>query len=252
MNHLRNKFLLSFILFLAGLNNSPAQDAAGILENMDKVLYAPKDKQAKVIMVLTDKAGNEKVREATLQQKGPDKRLYRYTKPESQAGIATLSLSDSVMWMYMPAFEKPKKISLLAKSQAFNGTDFSNEDMVTTPYSRRYTPSFQQTEEDAYVLKLVPKIKNSAYLYIIARVHKSDGYPLRMEYYNGQGKKFKEAVYRYEKVGKYWNAAEVVMTDLEKKHSTKIQLTEVKFDQGLSDDLFLVANLKPAGVKKEN
>jgi outer membrane lipoprotein-sorting protein len=55
---------------------------------------------------------------------------------------------------------------------------------------------------------------------------------------------FKEATYTYEKIGKYWNAAEVVMKDLEKNHSTKIRLTNIKFDQGLSDDIFTVENMK--------
>ncbi len=55
-----------------------------------------------------------------------------------------------------------------------------------------------------------------------------------MEYYNLKGKKFKEAAYKYEKIGKYWNASEVLMTDLEKNHSTRTLLSEIKFDQGLS------------------
>jgi outer membrane lipoprotein-sorting protein len=55
---------------------------------------------------------------------------------------------------------------------------------------------------------------------------------------------FKEADYTYEKIGKYWNAKEVVMKDLEKNHSTTIKLSDIKFDQGLSDDIFKVENLK--------
>jgi outer membrane lipoprotein-sorting protein len=65
-----------------------------------------------------------------------------------------------------------------------------------------------------------------------------------MKFYNVQGRMFKEATYKYEKIGKYWNAKEVVMKDLEKDHSTTIKLTDVKFDQGLSDDLFEVENMK--------
>jgi outer membrane lipoprotein-sorting protein len=72
-----------------------------------------------------------------------------------------------------------------------------------------------------------------------------------MDIYDLKGKKFKEAAYKYEKVGKYWNATEVVMKDLDKNHSTKILITEVKFDQGLSDDLFLVEKMKPADTKKQ-
>ena len=56
----------------------------------------------------------------------------------------------------------------------------------------------------------------------------------------------------YEKIGEYWNASEVVMKDLEKNHSTKILLSDVKFDQGLSDDIFIVEKLKPAEPKKQN
>jgi outer membrane lipoprotein-sorting protein len=40
-----------------------------------------------------------------------------------------------------------------------------------------------------------------------------------------------------------------VMKDIEKNHSTKILISEVKFDQGLSDDLFLLENLKPSEKK---
>ncbi len=67
-------------------------------------------------------------------------------------------------------------------------------------------------------------------------------------FYNLKGVKFKEANYRYEKIGNYWNAAEVVMKDLVKKQSTKILLTDVKFDQGLSDDIFTVEKLRPARI----
>ena len=70
-----------------------------------------------------------------------------------------------------------------------------------------------------------------------------------MDIYDLKEQKFKEAVYKYEKVGKYWNATEVLMKDLEKNHSTKIEITDVRFDQGLSDDLFLVEKLKPSEIK---
>jgi outer membrane lipoprotein-sorting protein len=252
MKSLKYASFLVMLSLIAGAMEAKSQDATAILKNMDKIIFSPKDKQGKVTMILTDKTGKEKVREAIMFQKGNDKKLYRYTKPESQAGIATLSLSNDVMWLYMPAFATPKKISMLAKGQAFNGTDFSYEDMVTTPYSDRYTASLLESENDAYVLKLIPKSTKSNYSQIIINVDKSNGYPVTMQFYNGQGKKFKEAAYRYEKIGKYWNAAEVTMKDLEKNHSTKILLSDVKFDQNLSDDLFEVKNLKPSDTKKDN
>jgi outer membrane lipoprotein-sorting protein len=222
-----------------------AQDAATLLKNMDQVLFSPKDKQGKVEMYLVNSQGKEKEREAFMMQKGTDKKLYRYTKPESQAGIATLSLPGDVMWLYMPAFGKPKKISLLAKSQAFTGTDFSYEDMATTPYSERYTPVLLETNENTYILELTPKADDSKYSKIIVTQNKENFYPEKMEFYDLVNKKFKEATYDYEKIGKYWNARQVIMADLSKQHMTKIILKEVKFDQGIPDEAFTLEKLIP-------
>lgn len=238
------KLLLFFTLIILGTQFTSAQDAQTILAKMDKVMFSSEDKSGKVTIILTDKDGSEKVREAEMFQKGPDKKLYRYTKPESQAGIATLSLPEGVMWMAMPAFANPKRISILSKSQSFTGTDFSYEDMATTPYSERFTPEIRDEGANDYVLDLLPISNKSNYSKIILRVDKKNGYPIWMKFYNVQGRMFKEADYTYEKIGKYWNASEVVMKDLEKNHSTTIKLTDIKFDQGLSDDLFKVENLK--------
>jgi len=245
MKLFKNLILLLIMVLFVGHTRAYSQDATAILEKMDKIFYSPADKQGKVSIILIDKTGKEKVREAELLQKGRDKKLYRYTKPESQAGVSTLSLPGGVMWLYMPAFEKPKKISMLAKSQAFTGTDFSYEDMSTTPYSERFTPDSLVTEQDMHILRLLPKSVNSAYSKVIVRLNKTYGYPVTMEFYNARGKKVKESTYRYEKIGEYWNAAEMVMKDLEKNHSTKILLSDIKYDQGLSDDIFKVENLKP-------
>lgn len=238
-------------LIIICMPDAASQDPALILAAMDNIIIAPKDKEGTVKIILIDKTGKEKVREAQMLQKGPHKKLYRYTKPESQAGIATLTLPDNVMWLYLPAFGKPKKISMLTKDSSFNNTDFSYEDMATTPYADRFTPGLLESSENTHLLNLIPKSGKSNYSKIVVRINKEYGYAETMDIYDLKGKKFKEAVYSYEKVGKYWNATEVVMKDLEKNHSTKIIITDVKFDQGLSDDIFLVENMAPSGDKKQ-
>ena len=239
--------ILSMLIALTVMdrNNLYAQDANVILEKMDYIVNAPKDKVGTVKIILIDKTGKEKIREAEMLQKGPHKKLYRYTKPDSQAGIATLTLPDNVMWLYLPALGKPKKISMLTKDSSFNNTDFSYEDMATTPYADRFTPELIDSSGDLYTLSLIPKSGKSNYSRIIARINKEQGYVESMDIYDLKGEKFKEAVYKYEKIGKYWNASEVVMKDLEKKHSTKILISDVKFDSGIPDDIFLVENMKP-------
>jgi outer membrane lipoprotein-sorting protein len=238
------KNILISLLAIFMFSGIQAQDAHGLLAKLDNIMFSPKDKQGKISIILVDKDGDEKVREAEMFQKGRDKKLFRYTKPEKQAGIATLSLPGGVMWLYMPAFGNPKKITLLAKSQAFTGTDFSYEDMATQPYAERFYPILAETREDAYVLELTPRSEKSNYSKVIVTMDKTNYYPIKMEYFDNRGKKFKEATYEYEKIGKYWNAKEVVMTNLKKNHSTKIRLSDIVFDQGLTDDFFTKENLK--------
>ncbi len=252
MKKIRVFSYLIIVMIFATIMDAASQDASAILEKMDNIIIAPKDKEGKVSIILIDKYGKEKVREAQLLQKGSHKKLYRYTKPESQAGIATLTLPDNVMWLYLPAFGKPKKISMLTKDSSFNNTDFSYEDMATTPYAERFSPELLQSSDAFYILNLIPKSGKSNYSKIVTRINKEHGYAETMEFYDLKGKKFKEAVYRYEKVGKYWNAEEVLMRDIEKDHSTKILISDVKFDQGLSDDIFMVEKLKPEETKKQN
>ena len=233
-------FSAALLLFTCQISVTMSQDGTDLLKKMDNIIFAPKDKQANVKIVITNTSKEDKVREAVLYQKGPDKKVYRYTKPESQAGVATLSLPDDVMWMYMPAYENPKKISLLAKSQAFTGTDFAYEDIPIQPYSLRYSSQFLKLEATTYALELIPLSDKSNYSKLIVFIDKTNYYPVKMEYYDKSGTKQKEAVYKYSKVGKYWNADEVTMTDLKKKSSTTISMSDVKFDQGLPDDLFTV------------
>ncbi len=244
MKAFNRRFLLAVSVLTACAFQTYAQDPVSILWKVDKVIFAPKDKQGKVKMILKDKSGNEKIREAIMMQKGIDKKLYRYTKPESQVGVATLTLPGDETWLYMPAFGKPKKIDLLAKSQAFTGTDFSYEDMEPRTYSDRFIPKLMEVKETEYVLELIPKSAQSEYSRVIAHISKANSYPVLLEYFDKQKKKIKEATYVYEKIGPYWNAKEVTMTDLRKNHSTRTLMSEVKFDQGLGDDIFTVEKLK--------
>ena len=239
--------LIFFSLCIIGLFSGQlwGQSAASLLREMDGLMSAPQDKQAKVKMILRDKSGKEKIREAVLKQKGPYKKIYRYTYPEKQVGIATLTLPGDIIWLYMPAFKKAVKVTLLSKSQAFTGTDFSYEDMSGSSYFDRYTPKILNENDQTYHIELMPKSMKSKYSKIILTLDKTHYYPHKMEYFDDNKEYLKHAEYHYKQKDGYWYAEKVVMTNTSKQHSTTIFLSDIKFDQGLSDDLFTVDNLSP-------
>ena len=229
---------------LAGVTpGAHAQDAATILKNMDGVLYAAKDMTGTNKIILIDKSGKQETREANVKQKGTDTRIMRFTSPASQAGIAVLALPDDVMYMYLPAFGKERRISSSVKNQNFAGTDFSYDDMEPKPYTDKYTPELIRTEEDVYVLELIPKGR-SDYSRLVVQIDKTNYYPVHMDYYDRGNSKVKESNYTFKKVGSYWNPAEIEMKDLKKSHITRMQTSNVEFDTGLGDDEFTVRRLK--------
>ncbi|PKP39383.1 MAG: hypothetical protein CVT98_01980, partial [Bacteroidetes bacterium HGW-Bacteroidetes-15] len=220
-----------------------AQDAGTILKKMDDVMYSPKDMTGKNRIVLIDKNGKQEIREATIQQKGTDKRIFRFTAPASQSGISVLSLPNDVMYLYLPAFGKERRIATSAKNQNFAGTDFSYDDMESVLFSVKYTPKLIKDDGDVFVLELTPKGRTD-YSKVIVHVNKTNYYPELMEYYDKGNTKVKEAKYTFKKIGNYWNAEEIEMTDLKKNHKTKMQMSDVKYDTGLTDDDFTVRKLK--------
>ena len=241
--------LISFFVF-AGINGK-SQNASEILSKMDNTILAVKDKVANVQMEMTNlNNGKGNMKRATLMQKGADKKIFRYTYPNSDKGIATLTL-PGVVYLYMPMFKKPKKITNMAQSNAFNKTDFSLSDAALMPYSKHFTPELSETTETDYVLDLKPKKKIHDYSRLVVYVNKAHYYPDKIEYFDPKGKKFKEADYKYKKIGKYWVADMIAMTNLKKNHRTVLKMTDLKLNQGLTDDDFTVEKITPPAKNKK-
>ena len=233
------------IVLFTGLMNASAQNANEILQKVDEVLYSAKDQQNKVTIILIDKNEKESKREADVIQKGNDMRLFRFTSPASQAGIAFLSLPKDVMYIYMPAFGKERRIASHVKNQKFAGTDFSYDDMEAKLFSSKYDPEIIDQDSETYTLKLIPKPDlKTDYSKQQMKINKQNFCPVTNEYYDKGGKKVKEAIYTFEKVENYWSSKEILMKDLKKNHSTKMIVSDVIYDQGIPDDEFTVRKLK--------
>jgi len=243
MKTIIKKTLVIQLVLTAGILSAWSQDAATILQKMDVVMFSPKDMTGNMKVTMIDKNGKQEEREATLQQKGTDMRMFRFTSPASQAGIAVLSLPDDIMYLYLPAYGRERRIASSAKNQNFAGTDFSYDDMESKSYSDKYTPKLISTENDVYTLELTPKTM-SDYSKIIAGVNKTEYYPETMEFYDRGNNKVKTADYTFEKVGKYWNSSKVGMTNIKTGRKTIMQMSDINYDTGLTDDDFTVRRLK--------
>ncbi len=211
-----------------------------ILQKMDSVLYAAKDKKMDLTFVLTDKSGNAKERKLTAYEKGSEHRLMQFTSPADQEGIGFLSLPDDVMYLYLPAFGRARRIASHIKNKGFAGTDFSYEDLEAKKYAPRWNAELLETTKERYVLGLNPKKDTkSEYDSLVVEVGKDNHYPVHIKYYGSGGNQIKELT-RTDLIHQkgYWEAKRTTMKDLRKDHSTTMVVENVAFDSGIADNVF--------------
>jgi len=233
--------ILSMIVSLTQVWSQEKQlTASQILKQVDDVVNAPKDQDLKMKLTLIDKEGKEEMRELVMFQKGSEKRVAKFISPASQKGIAFLSLPDDIMYLYLPAFKKTRRIASHVKNTKFAGTDFTYEDMEAKRYSEKWMPELLKKDESHYILQLKPKegVKTD-YSKLIMWVRADNFYPTKIEHYDRGNKLYKVMTReKIERVGEYWISKESEMQDLKAKHKTKMILIDVKFDSKLSDEIF--------------
>lgn len=244
---LKTIVVLSTIMFaFQCLAQEEQISALQILEKIDNVVNGPKDQDLKIKLLLIDKKGKEKLRGMSMLQKGSDKRMVKFLSPAEQRGIAFLSLPDDIMYLYLPAFKKTRRIASHVKNTKFAGTDFTYEDMEAKRYSEKYNPSLLEEKDNHYILQLDPKegLKTD-YSKLIMWIRTDNFYATKTEYYDKGEKLYKIMTNKnIEQVDGHWVAKEMMMEDLKIEHKTMMIMEEIKFDTGLSDDVFTERYLK--------
>ena len=240
------KNIFALILLLAMGMTLGAQDVLTIVKRCDSVTYAPKDQVNNIKMVLTDSKGREQEREAVASQMGTDYRLFRFTSPASQDGIAFLSLPDEVMYVYLPAYEKSRRIASHVKNQSFAGTDLSYDDMESIPLEKKYDHKLLETTDKYYLIEMTPKPDDkSEYSKMVAEINRTNYTIMSSEYYDQAGNKVKSMKNnKVENIDGYWIITDMLMTDLKKNHSTHMIFSNTRVNTGLTENDFSVRILE--------
>jgi len=214
--------------------------AAQVLAQVDDVLYAMNDKEMTIRFTLIDKSGRESVREMYLLEKGAFRRLMKFLAPADQKGIGFLSLPNDVMYFYLPAFGKSRRIAGHVKNQRFAGSDFSYENLEARRYAECWDPSFVKKDSVSYVLRLAPKTGTiTEYSKLLVTIRADNLYPVKVEYFDKAGAAYKTLTReKVEKIGAYWESKYMTMEDLKTGHKTRLEVLSVKHDANVADDRF--------------
>lgn len=245
--------LLIFTIFFLLFSTSTVF-ALTVDEIMDKMEEtAPDFTTQKTIseMILIDKDGKEETREMIMFSKegedGKSSTLVRFLSPKSQKGVTLLNVNDGEkIHLYMPAYDRPIRISGSSKQGEFAGTGLSYEDMSMDYKDKDYEKKLLEETESVYIIEVIPSEEDTSYKKIILMVDKEKFYTKKVEFYDINEnliKTFEITKIKIDDKGKI-TPMEIVFTDVEDNQKTKIVIKEIEYDIELSSSFFSIRTLK--------
>ncbi len=244
--------LLIFTIFILLFSTSTVF-ALTVDEIMDKMEEtAPDFTTQKTIseMILIDKEGKEETREMIMfSQKGEDEKtstLMRFLSPKSVKGVTLLNINDGEkIYLYMPAYNKARRIASSSKGDEFMGTGLSYEDMSMNFEDKDYEKKLLEETESVYIIEVIPSEEDTSYNKIILTVDKEKFYTKKVEFYDINENLIRTleiAKIKIDDEGKI-TPMEIVFTDVEENQKTKIVMKEIEYDIELSSSFFSIRTL---------
>ena len=241
------------LLFSGMVVYAGAETTLTVDEIMDKVDETSPDfstQKTTSEMILTDKDGNEETREMIMfsQKVENDQKntLVRFLSPKSVKGVTLLNINDGEkIYLYMPAYNKPRRIAGSSKGEEFMGTGLSYEDMSMDYKDKDYEKKLLEETEAEYIIEVLPSGEDVSYKKIILTVDKEKFYAKKVEFYKVSENLTKtlEIVQIQIDENDKITPIELVFTDLEKNQKTKIVIKEMEYNVELSSDFFSIRTL---------
>ena len=256
------KYLMSLVVFLivsyslmASAANLPSGDE--IAENInarDEGVAVSRN----VLMEMTDKRGKTRKRNTRSFRKyyGDEKRtVIFYRTPKNVEDTAFLTYDypqadrDDDQWLYIPAARKVRRISASDRGDYFLGTDFTYEDIKLESkvsiedYQRSTLREEMLDNHRTYVVEAIPVSKEIAkelgYGKVIQWVDADIWMTRKAEFYDLRGKLLKTIYTKDIKlVQGIWTTHLLEVDNHKTRHKTRFTFSDVKYDEGIGDDLF--------------
>ncbi len=218
--------------------------------------YAGDDGVAEVEMRLI-KGDKERTREFVMLRldnvEGGAQKYYTYFKKPSDVSRLTFMVhknpeDNDKRWIYVSAVDLVKPISADDRNSSFVGSDFTYEDVS----GRHWTEDTHTLKEESmldsnavWVVESVPKEAFKGFARKVSYIDKASSLPLKEEYFNKKDKMVRTfTAERIEEIDGIMTVTLRSMENLKKGTKTFVDFSAIKYNQGLTDDLFSERYLK--------
>jgi outer membrane lipoprotein-sorting protein len=258
MNRKKECTALAVVLLLfTGAAELSAQTPSGydIMSRADE-RYIGDTAQYRLAMTLISGRGSLRAREVSYFFKDygdTEKILMVFNSPRDVAGTGYLSFTydddqDDDIWLYLPAMKRVRRITGSGKNDNFMGTDFTYEDMGSRSLSKdEFSLRGEEAVEgeDCWVVEAKAKDARDPYGRRVIRVRQDSYIIAAVDYYDRQNRLLKTLrVSGIVQIDGIWTAQKMEMTNVQDKHSTVIEMSEIRFNLPLEDSLFAVTTLE--------
>ena len=262
---MKNVFVKSLVTGLLYVSVTFAQTANEIAK---KVHDLPNGKTSSSIISITlvDKNGKTRNREIasyTMKEGTTDKTVLVFKTPRDVAGISYLSFDypdkadgstvDSDSWIYLPAMKKVRRISGSRKHDAFQGTDFTYDDLGNRSLSKddfAILGSEKVNGADCWILEAKAKDSKAKVSRRVTWVDKKTYVTHKGEYYDKQNRLQKTLTCEnIKQIKGYWSTQKMTMTNVQSNHKTIYEVRDLKYDEDVNASYFTVSALERELVK---
>ena len=239
--------------FAAGVTGREILDQA---KKLDDSTRHWQDRTQSMVLTIVDASGAERRRELKTFNKrlgaGEERAISFFSAPPEVKGTAFLqwihSGRDDEQWLYLPEFKRTRQISARLRDENFVGTDFTYRDLEILAqiahWSEDDAPATLDGEEAidgnaCYRVSLKPKQEDMVYGRIVLWMDKDKLVPRKLDFFDRDGTQHKSLVLQdIRDIDAIPTAHHLEMKTLTKGSHTVVEMPEVKYDTGLSDDLF--------------
>ena len=214
------------------------------------------DRSQKMTLVIIDARGGERRRELQVYTKrypaDEDKALTFFLSPPEVKGTGFLQWAhkntDDDQWLYLPEFKRTRRITTQLKDESFMGTDFSYRDLEILGEIQRWTEAEAPTKltgeepvdgSPCYVIEFRPKQEGMTYGRIVLWLDHDKLVARKMDFFDREDAAVKTlALEQISDIGPVPTAHALAMRNLKKGSRTQVEVSDVKYDGKLADDLF--------------
>jgi outer membrane lipoprotein-sorting protein len=219
---------------------SRAETIEEILAIADATLTKVKDQTYTASLEVVRDGKTIKTIEFVAKLKGLKKRLVKFTAPGDLRDMSILTDEDGLMYVYMPAYKRVRRVAAHVRNQGFMGTDVSPEEMGNAALSVGWNVKLDKETPKTWVLTLTPKPDNeSTFAKRVVTISRTEGGVSRIESYDATGKLVKtEDRSEWKSFGPVHLPTKFVITDKRNGSTTIMYFKGCVVNQNLPDSAF--------------